>query len=111
MRLGEVLRCEVVTADGRRLGRVSDVRLVQDGPVRRGVQAALRVDALVVGRAGLAERLGFVRHGVSGPWLLRAAMRRLEQRAHVVDAVDVASWDTEHALLRLRRGAQARRLR
>ena len=111
MRMAELLRCRVEHGDGQALGRVCDVRVVQDGPLRNGVQSALRVDALVVGRGGLAERLGYLRHGVRGPWLLRVLMQRLEQRAFVVDAVDVADWDDDAHVLRLRPGAEVRPLR
>ena len=70
MRIGELLHSTVVDADGKRLGSIDDVRLVQDGPYLEGFGAALRVDGLVVGRGGLAVRLGYHRHGVRGPALL-----------------------------------------
>ncbi|MBI5089019.1 MAG: PRC-barrel domain-containing protein [Actinobacteria bacterium] len=108
MRLSDLIRCEVTDEDGVRLGLVSDVRLVQDGPIRAGVQAELRVEALVVGRAGLAERLGYVKHRVRGPWLLRVVFTRLERRARVVPADEVVSWDLSGGLLRVRRGAAER---
>jgi hypothetical protein len=110
VRLSDLLRCEVVDEDGDRLGRVSDVRLVQDGPLRAGVQAEVRVDALIVGRAGLAERLGFVKNRVRGPWLLRAPFVALERRARVVPAEEVASWDLSDGVVQVRRGAGARAL-
>jgi hypothetical protein len=108
MRLSDLLRCEVVDEDGDRLGRVSDVRLVQDGPIRAGVQAELRVDALVVGRAGLAERLGYVKNRVRGPWLLRAPFTALERRARIVPAEEVVAWEVDESTVRVRRGAADR---
>jgi hypothetical protein len=90
VRVGELLRSRVVDAEGRDLGRVHDVRLVQDGPVR-GASAALRLDALVVGGPATAVRLGVVRKGLRGPWLLVAPLRRLERRSRVIAWSDVAS--------------------
>lgn len=103
MRLSDLLCCTVEDDDGRRLGRVSDVRIVQDGPIVNGLQAAFRVDGLVVGRAGLAERLGYVRSRVKGPWMLRVLFTRLEQRARFVPANDVTSWELSSSVLRVRR--------
>ena len=47
MRISDLLGSEVVAADGTSYGKVREVRCVQDGPVRGGVQAAWRVDALL----------------------------------------------------------------
>jgi hypothetical protein len=90
MRMGELVGRTVLSADGRTVGVVSDVRLVQDGPILANGAAALRVDALVVGRRGLAVRLGYVRGGVRGPWLLRSVSRAIEGRARFVRWADVA---------------------
>jgi hypothetical protein len=84
VRVGELLRSEVVDVDGRSLGRVHDVRLVQDGPVLGAWGPALRLDGLVVGRGSVAIRLGFHRHSVRGPLLLRLLFRALEGRARYV---------------------------
>ena len=110
MRASDLLRFEVVEHDGTKVGRVSDLRVVQDGPVRQGVQAAMRVDALVVGRGGLAERLGYIRNRVEGPWMLKVIFTRLERRAHVVDVADVATWDEQACVLTLRAGREHVRL-
>ena len=93
MRLSDLLGSEVVDVDGGVVGEVSDVRLVQDGPPLAGIDAALRVDALVVGRGGLAVRLGFHRHQVKGPAPLKALFASLERRARFVPWSAVASWD------------------
>jgi sporulation protein YlmC with PRC-barrel domain len=71
MRLSELLGKEVVDATGERAGHVHDVRLVQDGVVTSGYDAAIRVHGLIIGRGGLANRLGYGR-GTRGPWFLRA---------------------------------------
>jgi hypothetical protein len=82
MRLSEVFGCEVVDAGGARLGRVHDVRLVQDGPVLGEVGAGYRVHALVVGRGSIASRLGYDRahREVKGPWLFQAILGRRSPR-------------------------------
>ncbi len=105
MRISDLLRFVVVDADGTEIGRVSDVRVVQDGPLQRQVQAAFRVDGLVIGRAGIAERLGYIKGRVRGPWLLRVIFTRLEHRGRVVEARDVETWDEEACRVVLRRGA------
>lgn len=102
MRASELLRYRVVTADGRVLGRVTDLRIVQDGPLVAGIQQAFRVDALVVGKGGLADRLGYLRGRVEAPWIVATVMRRLERRALVVDVADVQRWDDRHGRLVLR---------
>jgi hypothetical protein len=91
--LSELLRSEVLDSNGRTLGQVDDVRLVQDGPVIPGFGAGLRVDGLVVGAGGLAVRLGYHRHRVRGPALLKALFATLERRARFVPWELVAEWD------------------
>jgi sporulation protein YlmC with PRC-barrel domain len=71
MRISEVLGAEVRDGNGRRLGKVRDVRLVQDGPAVAGQDLAFRVDAVLVGPTGSATRLGYTRNQVQGPWLIR----------------------------------------
>ena len=90
MHLSDLLGARVVDLDGQEVGRVRDVRLVQDGPLQGTFGAALRVHGLVVGPNGLAGRLGYDRHGVDGPWLVAATVRRLARRDRFApwDAVD-----------------------
>jgi hypothetical protein len=95
MRMGDLMHCEVVDAGGTRLGKVRDVRLVQDGRIVEGFGALLRVDGLVVGKGALAERLGLHRTNVHGPWPLTAVLRRLERRAHYARWDQVASLDRD----------------
>ena len=91
MLAGELLGSTVLDASGEKVGRVDDVRVVQDGPKVRGFGRGLRVDGLVVGAGGVAVRLGYVRHGVRGPWLVRAIARRLEARGRRIDWDQVES--------------------
>ncbi|MEA2931978.1 MAG: hypothetical protein QOI56_763 [Actinomycetota bacterium] len=71
MRLSDLIGEDIVDASGGHLGRVHDVRLVQDAPAETGFGGRLRVQGLVIGRGGLASRLGYGRTGSRGPWLIR----------------------------------------
>jgi hypothetical protein len=62
VRASELIRARVVDRDGVDMGRVEDLRVVQDGPLLDGFGAALRLDGVVVGKATLAVRLGYDRH-------------------------------------------------
>jgi hypothetical protein len=99
VRMGELLRSTVVDADGHAVGSVDDVRLVQDGPLVEGVGAALRVDGLVIGDGSVAVRLGYHRHRVKGPWLLKTIFGALERRARFAAWDLVAGWDGERVVL------------
>jgi hypothetical protein len=92
MRLSDLMKREVVDAGGERLGRVHDVRLVQDGPIVPGFGALLRVDGLVVGRGGLALRVGYHRAQVRGPWMLAKILGVFERRARYVPWDAVTDW-------------------
>lgn len=99
MRLGELMDTEVVDVDGRAVGRVRDVRLVQDGPVR-GFDAALRVDGLVVGSVTAALRLGYHRRRMRGPALLRWVLHRAASDARFVPWREVEHLGTGEVRLR-----------
>jgi sporulation protein YlmC with PRC-barrel domain len=75
VRVSTVLRREVVDGSGRRSGHVLDVRMVQDGAVGAGFDAAVRVDGLVVGVGRAPQRAGLFRQRVHGPWLLEQVAR------------------------------------
>jgi hypothetical protein len=93
MHLSDLLHSRAYDADGVDIGRVGDVRLVQDGPVLLPFGAAFRVEGLVVGNHSLETRLGFQRGALTGPWLVRVLCAGLERRARYVDWNDVVSWD------------------
>lgn len=76
MRLSELLDVEVRDRDGRRVGRVVDIRLVQDGPVQFPYGAALRVDGFIVAERELVRMLGYERD------VRPAIFRRLIGLAH-----------------------------
>lgn len=109
MRASELLRARVVDAEGADLGRVEDLRLVQDGPYVDGFGAAIRVDGMIVGKTTLAVRLGYDRHQVRGPALLRATFGALERRAHYVRWEDVEAVEDRRVRLRVAASDLARR--
>jgi hypothetical protein len=94
VRLSDLLGCDVHDLSGASIGRVHDVRMVQDGPLRGGTQASIRVDAVLVGRRAWATRLGYQRGGVRGPWLLRQLFGALERRATTIAMADL-EWDED----------------
>lgn len=102
MLMSDLLHADVVTAEGDRLGSVHDLRVERDGPYVEGFGNAIRVTGLVVGRGGAAVRLGYVRHGVRGPALLRWWARRAERRAALVPWESVDRVDD--GVVRLRPG-------
>jgi sporulation protein YlmC with PRC-barrel domain len=60
MRLSELLRSDVVTESGERLGHAFDVRVARRaGSSPDRADQTWRVQGIVVGRRGLRERLGF----------------------------------------------------
>ena len=76
MRLSDLLEADVVDEGGRSLGRVHDVRLVQDGPAPAGRDPSFRVLGLLLGNASIGRRLGYHRGTQRAPWLLRTVLGR-----------------------------------
>jgi len=90
VRLSELLNCRVVDGSGRYVGKVHDVRLVQDAPPVGDFGPAFRVEGLIVGPALAGTRLGYGRTGMTGPFLVEAPLRLLRRRVKFVpwDRVD-----------------------
>ena len=101
LRISDLLASDVVTADGRHVGHVHEVRVVQDGPAHLGISAALRVDALLVGRGTVGGRLGYYHGQVAGPWLLRILLRRTMRHVRTIPITDVAAWADERRIVTL----------
>jgi PRC-barrel domain len=101
MRLSDLLASTVYDADGTSLGRVRDVRLVQDGPLIDGVQAAFRIDAVLAGGGLVGTRVGFGRGGVRGPAVLRWLFTRSERKARLIPMAALR-WEQEARALRAR---------
>ncbi len=74
MRLNELLGYRVVDHHGTAIGGVADVRLVQDGPLQPSMQAAFRVDGLIVVEKRATQLFGYERH--VRPALLRWLVHR-----------------------------------
>ncbi len=84
LRVGLLFGRPAIDADGQPIGRVHDVRLRRDGPIIPGFGPALRLEGLVIGRGSIANRLGFDRHDITGPWPLDVWGRRAARRAKFV---------------------------
>jgi hypothetical protein len=100
--MSDLLGSRVLAADGTAHGKVREVCIVQDGPVVAGVQAAMRVDALIVGPRSLGLRLGYATNEVHGPWLLARLFRRSERRVCTVRYAEVERWDSKSRVVHLR---------
>jgi len=101
MRLAHVIGPRIVDADGRDIGRVGDVWLIQNGPPIGVFGAALTVDALVIGRFGLASRAGYEREGVRDPAPIAWYLRRQTAHRQVVRWNEVAAIEEGRIRLRL----------
>jgi hypothetical protein len=77
MRLTDLLDADVLDPDGRTIGHVHDVRLIQDGPPIGNAGATLRLEGFVVGGTAFGSRLGFARSDVRAPWLLNKLFQAL----------------------------------
>ncbi|MDQ1741053.1 MAG: hypothetical protein QOE53_2705 [Pseudonocardiales bacterium] len=78
MKASDLIGRPVLDSAGRRLGVVTDLRCVQDGPLR-GAMAAPRVRSVVVSRRRTGSMLGYDRRGQQGPWLVRRIVRWLHR--------------------------------
>src|ERR1051325_422785 len=68
---------------GRRIGVVTDLRCVQDGPLR-GAMAAPRVRSVIVSPRRTGSLLGYDRREQQGPWLVRRIVRWLHRDLLIV---------------------------
>jgi hypothetical protein len=89
MRASDLIGREVVDAEGQPVGVITDLRCVQDGPLR-GTQASLRVDSVLVSRHHTGKLLGYDRREQQGPWLIRLIVRRLHRHMRVIPWRDIA---------------------
>jgi sporulation protein YlmC with PRC-barrel domain len=78
MRASDLIGRPVVGPTGQRLGVVTDLRCVQDGPVR-GSMAAPRVHQVIVSRRRTGSMLGYNRREQQGPWLIQLLVRWLHR--------------------------------
>jgi sporulation protein YlmC with PRC-barrel domain len=83
MRASDLIGRDVHDAGGHHLGIVTDLRCIQDGPLRGSMQSP-RITALIVSRRNTGSLLGYDRHQQQGPWLIRTIVQRLHRHAVLV---------------------------
>ena len=103
-RMSELCRAEVIDNQGDSIGNVNDVRLVQDGAYLDPFGNALRIDGLIAGSGAIAIRLGFHRHKIRGPWILKALAQRVERQAYFVPWSAVDAYDRHTVRLNIAKG-------
>jgi sporulation protein YlmC with PRC-barrel domain len=100
MKLSELLGADAYDESGRRLGRVHDVRVVQDGPMVDGATATFRLASLIVSPHSLGSRLGLDRRSTRAPWLVAALARWLQRDTRIVDWGDVVEVGDDRVVVR-----------
>ena len=83
MKASDLIGRPVVDTTGRRVGIVTDLRCIQDGPLR-GAMAAPRVHQVILSSRRLGSMLGYQRPEQRGPWLVRLIVRWLHRDLMVV---------------------------
>jgi hypothetical protein len=97
MKASDLLGRPVLDATGDRLGYVTDLRCVQDGPLR-GVMCAPRIHAILVSRRHVGSLLGYDRREQQGPWLIRVIVRRLHRHLQVIPWTAIERYDQQIVL-------------
>ena len=92
MKASDLIGLEVRDSGGEPLGVVTDIRCVQDGPLR-GSMSAPRVAALLVSGHHTGSLLGYDRRRQQGPWLIRMIIRRLHRDAVLIPWDAIAQRD------------------
>ena len=83
MRASDYIGREVRDHHGARIGIITDLRCVQDGPPC-GPSATLRLDAALISSRHTGATLGYDRRPRQGPWMIRVVVRRLHRSLRVV---------------------------
>ena len=83
MKASDYIGREVRDHAGARVGIITDLRCVQDGPLR-GPSAMLRIDAALVSARHTGATLGYDRRSRQGPWMIRVGVRWLHRSLRVV---------------------------
>lgn len=104
-KLSDLTGAEVRDVDGRRFGRVLDVRLDGGPEVQaRHSEQVLEVTGLLVGRGRPGGLLGYDRQGEQGPRLVNKAVRWLHRDSGMVDADRIVGIDWGHGRVVVRGG-------
>ncbi|WP_330473726.1 hypothetical protein [Terrabacter sp. C0L_2] len=104
--ISSILGRDVLTPDGRRAGRVSELRCL--GAPREGPQRALQVRWVIFTRHLAASQLGYSVDRRQGPWLVRRLVRAWQQHDRLVEVEHLAGLDAPDDNLTLRSSARAR---
>ena len=83
MKASDLIGRPVLDSTGRRLGVVTDLRCVQDGPLR-GAMAAPRIHQVILSSRRVGSMLGYQRPEQQGPLLVRLLVRWLHRNRMVV---------------------------
>jgi hypothetical protein len=83
MRASDLIGQDVFDAAAKHIGVVTDLRCVQDGPLRGSMQAP-RIAALIISTRHTGSLLGYDRRGQQGPWLIRIIVQFLHRHAVLV---------------------------
>jgi sporulation protein YlmC with PRC-barrel domain len=99
MILGDLIGLVVRDGDGRKLGKVNDVRLVAT-PSGYEVLADTHVFGLIVSPHGTGSNLGYERTGVRAPALIAALARWHHRGSFLIRWEDVAAITRDGVVLR-----------
>jgi sporulation protein YlmC with PRC-barrel domain len=94
MRASELIGRRVLDPRGHEIGRAHDIRIEQS-------RDAYRISGLTVGPVALAQRLGYGRGEMEGPWPLTVLFRALASRSLFVPWSDVT--DLPQGTVQIRR--------
>jgi hypothetical protein len=83
MRASDLIGLDVYDVADKRIGVVTDLRCVQDGPLRGSMQAP-RIAALIISTRHTGSMLGYDRRSQQGPWLIRLIVRFLHRDAVLI---------------------------
>lgn len=89
MILGDLLGTPVLDADGRRLGRVADVRFVLNGTPQQ-LMAEPRLLGLVVGPHSASSFMGYERNGLTQPRTIARILQWRHRGSFLVLWEDIA---------------------
>jgi sporulation protein YlmC with PRC-barrel domain len=99
MILSDLLRNEVFESNGKKVGRVIDVRFQLEGG---GTPSQARVIGLIVSPRSAASFLGYERTDMTKPIILNAFLRRIHRGSFLVAWADVQRIDETTVVLRPR---------
>jgi hypothetical protein len=94
VRSADLIGRAVLDREGCHVGHVHDLRL-RRSPGDGSAPGRYRLEALIVGSAGFAHRLGYGRSAMVGPWPLTSVLRRLTRRSYLIPWSRVSRRDAD----------------